>query len=264
MSIQECINEAKTKVIPADYIGDYWLVQVGKVEDVTNPDYDHAYQTPDNSVYVLSHDGSGLVPIGTGGVGGEPTHISNTDNLLRITGSGTYTVTVNVDEDNLTDFIFEEVRRLVPCEGSNIFKGDVVSIIDTTIRTDYATADPNGLGVGIGEMGLSNCNENYFTLFNSAPIIKIDKNAFKGNRNLTHIVFHMDYRWGTVGDVKLELIIDPEAFTDSAFADPDIATITDFGLYAPHDEPTWDRVSQIIFENPVLKALPNNQIATHP
>ena len=90
--MQDCIVAPKTKVIPADYIGDYWLVRVDRVEDVTNPDYDHAYQTPDNSVYVLSHDGSGLVLIGGGGSGGGPTHISNTDNLLRITGSGTYTM----------------------------------------------------------------------------------------------------------------------------------------------------------------------------
>ena len=191
----DCTVVPKTKVIPADYIGDYWLVRVDRVEDITNPDYDHAYQTPDNSVYVLSHDGSGLVQIGTGG---GPTYISNTDNLLRITGSGTYTVTVNIDEDNMTDYIFSEVRRLVPCSGGNFdalvdrsiveAKSDAVTRIGSNAfaQTPLLTTVDFPLVTSIGASAFQGAIS--LTTVDFPLVTSIGASAFQGAISLTKFV----------------------------------------------------------------------------
>jgi len=77
-----------------------WLIPVGSLSEITNPTHRNAWILPDDSVWVLDHESQELVPIQSDTDGaGLPTHISNTDGNLDITGSGTHNVTVNVHED---------------------------------------------------------------------------------------------------------------------------------------------------------------------
>ena len=109
-----CKATPKTLVIPPVVDSGYWLVQVDTLPAPEDADYDHAYILPDDSVYVLSHDGTQLVPIGSSGSGGQPTLINNTDNFIVITGSGTYSVTVGLNEVTLETLIQSRIEALIP------------------------------------------------------------------------------------------------------------------------------------------------------
>lgn len=200
--IEKCTFEPLTPVTPADYIGDYWLVKVDTVDDITEPDYDHAWITPDNQVYVLSHDGSGVVPINTGGVG-EVTHISNTDNLLHITGSGTYSVTVNVNESELDEYIFNKVRELIPCPPSGccddfdaLIEQNIVEARSETVTSigdnafygiiSLTIADfPNATSIGLGAFG----DTQNLTTVDFSNVTSIANSAFNGASSLTNMDF---------------------------------------------------------------------------
>jgi len=108
--ITECLLPPKTPVIPPQ-CKDKWLVRVNSKADITNPTRNHAYITPDNSVYVLSHDGSELIEFKGGGTS-SPTTLSNTDGFLDTTGSVDFDQVLNFKEQKLKDIIAEAVEEI--------------------------------------------------------------------------------------------------------------------------------------------------------
>lgn len=78
-----------------------WLVPKSSVEKIEYPNPNQAYITPDNTLYVLSHDGKMAVPVN--GFKEQPTQIENEDGYLEVKNSGTYDVTINASPKLLTD-----------------------------------------------------------------------------------------------------------------------------------------------------------------
>lgn len=66
--LERCEKENKEVVIPSTINEETWIVPISDISEVTNPDRDHAYITPEGTVYVLNYDGTELVPINTDGV----------------------------------------------------------------------------------------------------------------------------------------------------------------------------------------------------
>jgi len=95
----------------------YWLVKVNDLSEVGMPDRNHAYQLPNDAVYVLSHDDKSFVLLRPPGESG-PTLINNTDDYLDIEGSGTYSVRVNINEDKFVDLIENHSPVLEMASGS--------------------------------------------------------------------------------------------------------------------------------------------------
>ncbi len=58
-----CNSDSKQPVLPVACPDDYWQVRVDDLSEVMDPSRDHAYILPDNSVWVLSHDGAELIRI---------------------------------------------------------------------------------------------------------------------------------------------------------------------------------------------------------
>ena len=84
----------------------YWLVPVDSLKGIT-PNRTHAYILPDDSVWALSHDESKMVLLRASG-GAQPTLVNNTDNFLVVSGSGTYSVNIDLDVARLTQLIHDE------------------------------------------------------------------------------------------------------------------------------------------------------------
>lgn len=58
-------------VTPVDLNDFNWLVKVNSIDQVTKVDYDHAYITPDESVYVWNYEGTELIKVNGSGGGGD-------------------------------------------------------------------------------------------------------------------------------------------------------------------------------------------------
>ncbi|GCF92515.1 hypothetical protein NRIC_04060 [Enterococcus florum] len=64
-----CGSDAQRPTVPAECDHDYIFVPITKLNDVKKPDRNHAYVLPNNEAYILSNDGTRLVPLvkSTGG-----------------------------------------------------------------------------------------------------------------------------------------------------------------------------------------------------
>lgn len=104
-------NEKQPSVPEFCDFGD-WEVPVSNLSEVKQPNRDHAYILPDNSLWVLTHDGKQFTPINSGGSIGDtrPTQINNTDNCLELSGSGTYNVTANLNTENFIKLVKDKVE----------------------------------------------------------------------------------------------------------------------------------------------------------
>ena len=111
MKSHYCIAGAITPIIPPDCLSE-WLVKVDEIPSPSNMTKDHAYQTPDDKVYVLSDDGKSVVPFGSGG-SSSPTTLSNTDGFLNTTGSTDYNQVLNFNQQKLKDIIGEAVDEII-------------------------------------------------------------------------------------------------------------------------------------------------------
>lgn len=80
-----------------------WEVPVNSLSDIKVANRDHAYILPDNSVWVLSHDGKRFIQLNVQGSGGsgQPTLVTNNDGLIHVSGNGTYNVQVNLNKEQL-------------------------------------------------------------------------------------------------------------------------------------------------------------------
>lgn len=117
-----------------------WAVPVTDLSEVTKPDRDHAYILPDNSVWILNFDGTGMIQLNAGGTGGQPTMVKNDDGYLIVTGNGTHDVTIDVNyEELMSDFytkqetedrIFDVVSGdSIKISGVLDFKGKVLNSV---------------------------------------------------------------------------------------------------------------------------------------
>lgn len=103
-----CNSDAKTPVIPEFCDDGLWEVPVNSLSEIKKADRDHAYILPDDSVWVLSHDGKNFIQLNLVSSGeGQPTNIDNSDEMIVVKGSGTYDVSVDLDMDQV-------VKALVP------------------------------------------------------------------------------------------------------------------------------------------------------
>lgn len=106
-----CNDKEKQPAVPdfCDY-GD-WEVPVGNLSEVKEPNRDHAYILPDNSVWVLAYDGKSFTPITNSGESGptQPTQFNNTDGYLGIQGSGTYNVIADLNTEKVIELVKEKI-----------------------------------------------------------------------------------------------------------------------------------------------------------
>ncbi|MBL1226533.1 hypothetical protein [Enterococcus sp. BWR-S5] len=99
-------NDANQKPAFPEFCDDgLWEVPVNSLSDIKVANRDHAYILPDNSVWVLSHDGKRFIQLNVqgGGGSGQPTQIENRDGLINVSGSGTYTVQLDLDKAQLKE-----------------------------------------------------------------------------------------------------------------------------------------------------------------
>lgn len=133
-------NEKQPSVPEFCDFGD-WEVPVNNLSEIKQPNRDHAYILPDDSLWVLTHDGKQFTPINSGeGIGNSrPTQINNTDGYLELSGSGTYSVTANLNT--------EKVIKLAK---------DHVEIPKITIATNETPGivKPDGKTITISESGV--------------------------------------------------------------------------------------------------------------
>lgn len=118
-----------------------WLIPVNSTTEITQPNYKNAWITPDNKVWVLSHDGTQLIDITSGSGESKPTLIINTDGYITVEDSGTYEVKVNLNE--------EQIKNLIK---TPISSDNSITIIDTgdnynfksNVRQTYPQIKSNG------------------------------------------------------------------------------------------------------------------------
>lgn len=106
--VQSCETENNGGVFPVNCFVDEWLIPVKDLASVSSPSYNHAYILPNNWVYVLSHDGTRWINISQSGEGGV-TQIANEYGYLVVTGSGTDSVTINLNEQQIKNLIESEI-----------------------------------------------------------------------------------------------------------------------------------------------------------
>ena len=111
-----CYTNPKTPVVPEHCTGGYWLKKINSLDDVSFISKNHAYILPDNSIYIADHDGTALIPLSSGGGSGQPTEIKKGDNFIVVTGSGTYSVTINVDVDKIQAMIDRLIEEYIKVE----------------------------------------------------------------------------------------------------------------------------------------------------
>ncbi|MBL1227956.1 hypothetical protein IW492_01770 [Enterococcus sp. BWB1-3] len=108
-----CDSTKQSPVLPEFCDEGYWEVPVNKLSDIKEANRDHAYILPDESVWVLNHEGTGMVQINAGGSSGDaqPTQIINKDGNIKIIGSGTYNVQADLDMNTLaTNLGMKEIK----------------------------------------------------------------------------------------------------------------------------------------------------------
>lgn len=104
-----CLMDSNSPAVSSNCAGTYWLVPVTSLNAVGAPTYHHAYILPDNSVWVLNHDGSGWLQIVSSGGDSQPTTVVNEDGYITISGSGTYSVIANLNETKIIALIGDEI-----------------------------------------------------------------------------------------------------------------------------------------------------------
>ncbi|MEI5990388.1 hypothetical protein A5881_001881 [Enterococcus termitis] len=106
-----CNDNKKQPTVPdfCDY-GD-WEVPVTDLTEIKQPNRDHAYILPDNSVWVLAYDGKSFAQVTNSGENGtaQATRINNTDGYLSIHGSGTYNVTADLKTEKVIALVKEKI-----------------------------------------------------------------------------------------------------------------------------------------------------------
>lgn len=99
-----------------------WEVPVENLSKIKQPNRDHAYILPDNSIWVLSHDGKNFIQInlGEGSGDSQPTQIENNDGFISVDRSGTYDVSVDLDMKKVTETLKPEfqVSKITADDGS--------------------------------------------------------------------------------------------------------------------------------------------------
>ena len=108
-----CSTGIKAQVVPATYNGEYLIMPVDDLGGILRPDRDHAYVLPDNTVWILGYDGETFIKISGGGTGNSPTAIKNDDGYVNVSGSGTYAVTIGLNEAKATELIRSELLKMI-------------------------------------------------------------------------------------------------------------------------------------------------------
>ncbi|WP_086350252.1 hypothetical protein [Candidatus Enterococcus clewellii] len=100
-----CNSDSATPSFPEFCDDGLWEVPVNSLSDIKEANRDHAYILPNNSVWVLSYDGTRFIQLNLAGSGGsgQPTLVSNSDGLIEVSGSGTYDVHLNLDKAALKE-----------------------------------------------------------------------------------------------------------------------------------------------------------------
>ncbi|MEI5990389.1 hypothetical protein A5881_001882 [Enterococcus termitis] len=93
-----CNDNKKRPKLPEFCAEGLWEVPVNSLNEIKKADRDHAYILPDDSVWVLSHDGKKFIRLNLGANGSnQPTLLENKDGLIAIDGSGTTNVSVDIN-----------------------------------------------------------------------------------------------------------------------------------------------------------------------
>ncbi|MBO0441658.1 hypothetical protein [Candidatus Enterococcus ikei] len=93
-----CNDNEKQPAVPEFCDFGFWEVPVNSLSEIKEANRDHAYILPDNSVWVLSHDGKKFIQLNLGGTGGnQPTLLENSDGLIAVNGSGTNNLSVDLN-----------------------------------------------------------------------------------------------------------------------------------------------------------------------
>lgn len=146
-----CNSDAKTPVIPEFCDDGLWEVPVNSLSEIKKADRDHAYILPDNSVWVLSHDGKNFIQINLASSGeGQPTQVTNKDGFIAVEGSGTHSVSVNLDIEKMKETFQEKLTA-----GANItIENNVISTTGGNEDSQYwAFFNPAYTQLRIGAIG---------------------------------------------------------------------------------------------------------------
>lgn len=117
-------NGAKIVTVAPD-----WLIPVEEITDVINPSYKNAWIDENNQVWVLSYDRQEFINVTSGSGEDKPTLIINEDGYITVEDSGTYEVTVNLNE--------EQIKNLIK---TPISSDNSITIIDTGDNYDFKSA----------------------------------------------------------------------------------------------------------------------------
>lgn len=140
-----CNSGAKTPVIPEFCDDGLWEVPVNSLSDIKKADRDHAYILPDDSVWVLSHDGKKFIQLNLASSGeGQPTQVKNNDGLITVDGSGTHDVSVDIDKTELAKLM--QVKKITNDNGNVLLD---VKDDETMLQRIIA----NGAGLATGSAG---------------------------------------------------------------------------------------------------------------
>ncbi|MEI5994033.1 hypothetical protein [Candidatus Enterococcus mansonii] len=106
-----CNDDEKQPAVPEFCGSGAWEVPVNHLSEIKQPNRDHAYILPDDSVWVLAYDGKRFTPINSGEGGGNtrPTQLTNTDTYLDVSGNGTYNITANLNTENVIELVKEKI-----------------------------------------------------------------------------------------------------------------------------------------------------------
>lgn len=212
-----CNNNDKQPSVPdfCDF-GD-WEVPVKNLSDIKEPNRDHAYILPDNSVWVLSHDGKTFIAINNSGGNGntQPTQFNNTDGYLHISGSGTYNVTTDLNTEKVVELVKEKVE-----------------IPQITIATDKAVGivKPDNRTITVDEAGtltvLSDnskyINKSDAVLFDETGFFAIeDSNVIKQDQTVyfsVNLISILAFSFPRNAKFKIGKLIDPDLFPKTRLA----------------------------------------------
>lgn len=114
-------NGAKIVTVAPD-----WLIPVEEITDVINPSYKNAWIDENNQLWVLSYDRQEFINVTSGSGEDKPTLIINKDGYITVENSGTYEVTVNLNE--------EQIKNLIK---TPISSDHSITIIDTGDNYDF-------------------------------------------------------------------------------------------------------------------------------
>lgn len=109
-----------------------WLVPVESLEDIENPDCNHAYQLPDDTIWVKNRRAAGFIELTGDGEPPEIMEILNNDGFLVVTPKGGGVTVINLRLDN----IFINLEQ-------NLDPNDMAKINDLKFRFTQAVVKEN-------------------------------------------------------------------------------------------------------------------------